>query len=287
MKETYFESEIVQTENFSADVYLDYFNERMRVDDFRGSQSALWDFIEEKAVQHSFAKVILKCRPEYTSFFLQHGFVVEAHFKGYFNGGDCLFLSRFYTKKRKDSAYWIEEDKTIDHCMKLERSASLPFLPEGCIIRKADTRDASRLAHLYGAVFKVYPTPMNDPDYIKKVMQEGTIFYCAEKDGVIVSAASAETLVKYHNAEITDCATLEEFRKFGLMKILIHRLEEELRKMGIYCAYSLARALSFGMNAVFHQRGYRYFGRLANNCIIFEDYEDMNLWVKDLSEERR
>ncbi len=37
------------------------------------------------------------------------------------------------------------------------------------------------------------------------------------------------------------------------------------------------------MNAAFHQLGYTYTGRLANNCYIFDKLEDMNIWVKDLS----
>ena len=37
------------------------------------------------------------------------------------------------------------------------------------------------------------------------------------------------------------------------------------------------------MNLAFHQLGYTYTGRLANNCYIFDKLEDMNIWVKDLS----
>ncbi|MFC0188746.1 putative beta-lysine N-acetyltransferase [Fictibacillus aquaticus] len=287
MNDTYFENAAVQTANFSADVYFDYFNERMRIDDFRGDPSALWNYIEEKTNEHAFAKVILKCRNEYVSFFLQHGFVPEAYFKGYYNGSDCQFLSRFFTNERRNSCHWAAEDATVSQILQKEQNDTVPPLAEGITIRLAVEKDASSLAALYGTVFKVYPTPMNDPAYIIKVMKEGTVFYCAEKEGEIVSAASAEILVKYHNAELTDCATLEDYRKYGLMKILIAHLEEELVSRSIYCAYSLARALSFGMNAVFHQRGYTYGGRLANNCIIFEDYEDMNLWVKDLSNIKR
>lgn len=67
------------------------------------------------------------------------------------------------------------------------------------------------------------------------------------------------------------------------MKKLIFLIEEELKNNGIYCVYSIARALSFGMNAAFHQLGYTYQGRLTNNCYIFDKLEDMNIWVKDLA----
>ena len=69
---------------------------------------------------------------------------------------------------------------------------------------------------------------------------------------------------------MTDCATLPEHRQFGLMKHLLVKLEEELLAQVIYCVYSIARALSFGMNVVLHQLQYQYRGSLANNCYIFD-----------------
>ena len=71
-------------------------------------------------------------------------------------------------------------------------------------------------------------------------MAEGTIYYVFFYQGKIVSAASAEVNTFYKNAELTDCATLKEHRKYGLMKIILQELERELTEQGIYCAYSIA-----------------------------------------------
>ncbi|MDG3044398.1 hypothetical protein OE903_12475 [Bacillus sp. B6(2022)] len=68
------------------------------------------------------------------------------------------------------------------------------------------------------------------------------------------------------------------------MHHLILALEQELQSMHIYVFYSLARALSYGMNQVFYQLGYTYTGRFQNNCYIFDKIEDMNLWVKTPNE---
>jgi beta-lysine N6-acetyltransferase len=114
-------------------------------------------------------------------------------------------------------------------------------------------------------------------------MEEGTVFYVIETNDKIVSAASADINNKLVNAELTDCATLPEYRKHGFMKVLLMRLEQELIERGIYCSFSIARSLSYGMNACFHQLGYQYTGRMLNNCYIYDKLEDMNVWVKDLS----
>jgi beta-lysine N6-acetyltransferase len=117
-------------------------------------------------------------------------------------------------------------------------------------------------------------------------MDDGTIFLYIEDNGEIISSASAEINIRYHNAELTDCATLPQHRKGGYMKHLLSGLEEQLKAEHIYCAYTIARALSYGMNAAFYQLGYDYQGRLANNCYIFDKMEDMNVWMKDLSEKQ-
>ncbi len=107
------------------------------------------------------------------------------------------------------------------------------------------------LAKLYGAIFETYPTPMNDERYIKKVMEEGTIFSVIEYEGTIVSAASAEVNEMYHNAEITDWQQFPQHRKLLFYEGAHLRIETRIIQENIYCSYSLARSLSMGMNAVF------------------------------------
>ncbi len=140
--------------------------------------------------------------------------------------------------------------------------------------------EAEKLASFYASIFNVYPVPIFDSAYIKKCMQGGNLFLAYLHEDKIISAVCAEMNVPYRNAEITDCATLPDYRKFKLMQDLINKLEGELIKKNISCFYSIARAKSYGMNAVFHRLDYRYRGRLANNCYIYEDMEDMNVWVK-------
>jgi len=56
----------------------------------------------------------------------------------------------------------------------------------------------------------------------------------------------------------------------------------ELKNKGYIIVYSIARALSYGMNIVFAKQNYIYGGRLINNCNIMGKFEDMNIWFKEL-----
>lgn len=269
--------------DFWIDVCLDPFNARLRVDDYRGAVSGVCGRIRELSSMYSFTKNIVKARLEHVPGFLAHGYMIEAVFYRYFSGSDAYGMALYTSNARRTSLYWTAEDEDLQRIRRLPYRTAQEKLPDGYTVRAASAADAGALAQLYGAVFQTYPTPMNESEYIRKVMKGGTIFYVAEIEGKIASAASAEVNHTYHNAEMTDCATYLEHRKHGLMRHLIRALEQDLRHRNLYCVYSLARSLSFGMNAVFHQLGYVYSGRMANNCNIYDKLEDMSLWVKDLS----
>jgi beta-lysine N6-acetyltransferase len=283
MQTTYYENKRINRTHFIADTCFDFYSERIRADDYRGNVNSLSEWLEEEAVINGFHKIIVKSKRDDLSLWQELGYINEGEFSGYFNGASAFAMCKYLTNDRRNSAYWVDEDRILKDVLKIGTGSKNQPLQSNYSLRMADIEDANSLAELYGNVFQVYPTPMNDPEYVRKMIQSGTLFCVIEHDKRIVSAASADVNGTYHNAEITDCATTPEHRKFGLMKHLIDQLEKELFQRNIYCSYSIARALSFGMNAVFHQRGYIFKGRLANNCKIFDKYEDMNIWVKDLS----
>ncbi|CRK83800.1 putative beta-lysine N-acetyltransferase [Neobacillus massiliamazoniensis] len=268
---------------FYLEVYLDPFNKRIRIDDYRGNINLLLQKADELAHQYHTEKLIIKGRSEDLLSFYEIGFQPEAIIDRYFLGSNAHFFSKFYTLERKKNDHWITEDGMISSIYQLKPTNEKIDPPKEYRIVKADQNCAEELSMLYRQVFQIYPTPLHDSEYVKKTMKDGTIYYVFFYQGKIVSAASAEINSFYKNAELTDCATLPEHRKYGLMKIILQKLEEELRQNGIFCAYSIARSLSFGMNAVLFQLGYHYRGRLMNNCYIYDKLENMNMWVKNLA----
>jgi beta-lysine N6-acetyltransferase len=274
---------VIETESFYLEACLDPFNKRIRIDDYRGNLMKILDQAEVLVHKEKAEKLIFKGRMEDSLRLFQFGLQPEAVIDRYFHGSDAYLYSKFYTPDRKQNDHWITEDGIIHSIYQLDTAAQKTYSPHDYQLKKADETCAEKLSALYQQVFQIYPTPLHDPEYIKKTMQEGTIYYGFLFQDNIVSAASAEMNTFYKNAELTDCATLKEHRKYGLMKLLLQELELELKSQGIFCAYSIARALSFGMNAALYQLGYSYRGRLMNNVYIYDKLENMNMWVKDLA----
>lgn len=279
----YYESFLEKRQNYTIEGVLDYFNERIRVDFYTGNVQETLNRTEQLAEQHSLSKLILKGKQKDLSSLISSGYTLEALIPLYFQGQDAYFFTKYRKNDRRNSMFWMQEDEIVRN-VKAQRDVKEKDILPSFELRLANEKDAEALAQLFRHVFQVYPTPLDNREYIQKTMQEDTIYYVYTMSGQIVSAASAEMNLVQGNAELTNCATLPAFRKHGLMKRLLTALEQELRMRHIYCAYTIARALSYGMNAAFYQIGYCYTGRLINNCYIFDKMEDMNVWAKDLSQ---
>jgi putative beta-lysine N-acetyltransferase len=115
-------------------------------------------------------------------------------------------------------------------------------------------------------------------------MEEGTVFAGIETDGELVALASAECSFQHDKryAEMTDFATLPDARGNGYALQLLSFLEQEIKEKGILTAYTIARAISPGMNVTFGKADYQFGGRLHNNTDIAGNIESMNVWFKSL-----
>ena len=224
-------------------------------------------------------KLIVKSRPKDVPAFNLNGFAQEGMIKNYFMDTNACLVVKYFSNERSQSNRWNEEELIIENILESE---SNPGATDSSEVSFAALDNAAELAALYAEVFKLYPTPIQETDYIKKTMEEGTLYVYIREEGRIVSAASAEINSKYKNAELTDCATTGQGQGKGHMKKLLTALEAKLESRDIHCFYTIARAESYGMNNAFYQLGYTYGGRLIKNCFIYSGIEDMNVWYKNI-----
>lgn len=257
-------------------LYEDKFSKRIRVDDYSGSIDEVIQLILVSTPEWV-EKIIVKVRPEDLDTFVKKGFREEAVVSKYFAGVDMHFLVQYPFPQRQLTMKAPEEEEILHGVLKtgIEGSNRHDFL-----IAYASHADAADLAQLYRESFPVYPTPVGDPEFVRKTIREGTLYAFIRDQKMIVSAASAEINRKYKNAELTDCATRKGAQGKGYMRALLIELERNLRMQGITCLYTIARSQSFGMNKAFHALGYTYGGRMTNNCMIYSGMEDMNVWHK-------
>ncbi|MDF1543414.1 MAG: putative beta-lysine N-acetyltransferase [Anaerosomatales bacterium] len=233
--------------------------------------------LERLAAEHGYGKLFATVRAGAREVFEAAGFVVEARVPLACGSDELLFFSRFLDPERA-----VERHGEGEVASGASGTTREPVLPPGLELRVAGPDDAADVASLYDAVFESYPFPISSPAYVAEAMEAGTVFVLVTAAERIVAAASAEIDEATCSCEMTDFATLPDQRGRGLALVLLGRLEEEARARGVTTAYTIARARSAGMTAVFTRRGYAHGGVLLNNTGICGAIESMNVWHRRL-----
>jgi len=268
--------------NRSTVMMIDEINKRLVIRKYdRNAISKLIKQSQAVCLKHQLEKIWLWAFPEDTAVFLDSGYRLEGTLETSSFDKPSVSLAFYLTPSRKITPKKDEEDALLQQIMSSPLK-SLPQLTTDYSIRLLHEEDCIAISALLSKVFATYPTPMDNPEYVKKLMREDCLFAGVFFFDRLVSLSSAYPEKDWNRCELTDCATLAEFRGLALTERLIGFLEQTL-KDAPYTLYSLARSRSFGINRVFHKQGYQYRGRLLNNCDIYGGFEDMNLWVKSKS----
>lgn len=275
----------IKSNDVYAKVKIDPYNRRVWVLDFVGEANSLINKLISYNREYPIEKVLCTVREKERKQFERIGFNQEAKIDGFFNGETAYFLSNYLDKSRGNSEFIDKENEILNIALNfstLDKETTVNEVNFNYTIETANQNDVEEMTTLYKSIFKTYPTPLENPDYIMKVMYENVLFKIVRYKGKIISAASADMNPEYLNAEITDCATYPEYRGKGLISKLMDQLESELIKNNYKTLYTIARAGVIGINRAFAKRGYLYQGRLINNCNIGGRFEDMNIWFKQV-----
>lgn len=275
----------ISGEYFSCSLLASPFNRRITVYKFKlireeGAREMICA-LDEKAKAQGLEKIWIKSKTNWALAFIDCGMRLEASIPGYFRGEEpALVLARYLDTRRKVPSNGEGGVQAVKLALTCKKNTGKRPLPAGVSLKWGRAEHCRAIAGLYGRVFSTYPFPVFDPTYLENTMENNFYYITAWCGGEIVAAASAEVNHLEKNAEVTDFATLPEWRGNGLASTLLEKLECRLISDGIRCIYTIARSSSTGMNKVFAGAGYGFRGALPNNCNIAGGFEDMNVWSK-------
>lgn len=212
---------------------------------------------------------------------IRRGFRCEGTIDGFFANGTGARLWARFAPGRDVSPGEAEHHAIVVRC--LEKAVRVPPPPPaGWRCTVADPEDAGPVGVLLRATFSAYPSALDDRTLRRKIRTGSSLFlHLVTADGELAAVASAEIDFARGNAEMTDCATAPGHRGQGLMGTLLRELEVHLYERNqITDLYSLARAGELPMNSTFARLGYRFGGRLINNCRMPSGWESMNIWTR-------
>lgn len=268
-------------ESFSSPITVDERNKRLVVNGYaQGTKPSLFGrHLINLALKKKLEKIWLWALPADVPGFLRCGFRTEGNlFRGDYE--EFAVSLAYYVSGAIGHSNKMELENNIIHTVRTEPIHQSQSLPLGMELKLLNESFALQISHLLTQVFTSYPSPVENPQYIRSLIEHGNIFAGAFSQETLIGVAAAYPEPILNRCEMTDCATIEEYRGHSLSERLLCLLEHEVQKRGSFNLYTLARAQSYGMNRVFHKLGYSYQGRLINNCHIAGSFEDMNLWAK-------
>jgi len=283
------ESNLIEmtTADFTVEAVNDCRSRRIRVTDYQTCDiEVLANYIEIMGSKSRAGKIIFYSHKNDWQKFISLDYRLEGVMNTYFRGNPVYLMSRFLCSDRFGSEHLINEDLILKRI--LQRKRSCAGADNSCndgnyTVRILKDDDINRVMDIFRDVFPTYPSPVEERRYFEELTgQEENVMLIAEYKGEIAGIISADIDNRHLNAELTDCVTLPEHRGRGVMAMLIDHMEEKLAKMKLTCLYSLTRAGIPPINAVMYKKGYRYGGRLINNCDIGGRYENMNIWEKSI-----
>lgn len=241
--------------------------------------------LDKLADEQKYSKIFAKVPAALSDVFLINGYVREAKIPGFFNGKeDAVFFSRFTDPARKNIAAGKKQKIQQNLALAKNRAGAglKKKLADTFLLRKLAKTDLKQLASLYRQVFDSYPFPIFETDYLKKTMDNNVYYFGIFQNDILVAASSAEVDAENSNSEMTDFATLPDFRSNNFSLLLLNEMEKEMQMTGIKTLYTIARSYSAGMNITFSKMDYGFSGTLVNNTNIAGSLECMNVWYKTL-----
>ena len=238
--------------------------------------------------QKGYGKLIAKIRKKEASHFLDQGFEIEAVIPNYYPAAsqaadleDAVFVSLFLDCDRQQNT---TKNQCADVLQAIKQLDSKPVTEPRYNVIELVEQDCEKIAALYRSVFQSYPFPIQDPIYIKETMADNISYFGIKQGNDIIAVASAEQDKDNQAVEMTDFATHPDYRGQGLATDLLIAMENKMSALGFINAFTIARAVSFGMNKTFYNLGYQYGGNLINNTQISGNIESMNVWYKSIQD---
>ncbi len=91
------------------------------------------------------------------------------------------------------------------------------------------------MSKVYREVFPSYPFPIHDPEYLRETMKRHIDYFIVRHGQNIIALSSAEMDQQSKNVEMTDFATLPQYRKQGIAQKLLHEMERNIKEKTFGC----------------------------------------------------
>lgn len=235
------------------------------------------------AVLKRYNKILVKIPTTSSRIFINHNFKKEASVSGLFNGKeDAIFLTKYFNPIR--GVLSIKNQEAIKEV--LESSVAISNMrthdiPSGYELKLLGEEHIPVLSRIYYCeILKSYPHPNWQKEYLTQKILDNVKYFGLFDQDQLISAASVKMDKESGYAEMSDFATLPQYKDQELSSFLLRRMIVEMKMEEIKTVFTITRATSYEMNRTFGAQEFQFGGTLINNTLIGGSIETMNVWSK-------
>ncbi|MBU0674362.1 MAG: putative beta-lysine N-acetyltransferase [Proteobacteria bacterium] len=241
------------------------------------------EYIENLTISNSYTKIFCKVPFWAVPGFMAKGFAMEAYIPNFYkNRADVFFVSKFLDAERASGGEYDKLEGLSRLLIAYRTKKTVGQANKSVQIKVLKGKDVNEISNLYKKTFDSYPFPIFDSAYISQTMKNNVQYFGIEAKGRLVALSSAEIDPQGKNAEMTDFATLPDYRGGQSATRLLSEMERVMEAQGITTLYSIARLNSPAMSKTFLKHSYKYAGTLINNTNISGKIESMNVFYKHI-----
>jgi len=240
--------------------------------------------ITQLARKNNYSKIFCKVPQHAAPQFIAGGFLCEAQIPRFYNNRETVFFMSKFLNSDRLLDMETEQLMAFSKMLQTKNGTSKAIIPQKTEyrVKQLTPQNSREIAEVYRKVFESYPFPVFNPEYLTETMTNNVAYFGIKANKKLVALASSEIDREGGNAEMTDFATLPEYRGKKLSVLLLNEMERQMQKQGIKTLYTIARLNSVGMNKTFLRTEYTYSGTAVKNTNIAGKIESMNIYYKHI-----
>ena len=162
---------------------------RLNTDDPHGLIATL----DDMALKNGYGKIFAKIPAPSWKAFKSADYIKEAVVPGFYKGKtDGFFIAKYFSVRRQKT---LNVEKLLRPVKQTGEGSANNIHRTGSATRDVvlcKPSDAADMSVIYQKVFKSYPFPIQKPTYLKRMIQEGGLYFCICIESRIAAIAAAE-----------------------------------------------------------------------------------------------
>ncbi|MCG7546427.1 GNAT family N-acetyltransferase [Pseudoalteromonas sp. Of7M-16] len=238
--------------------------------------------IDHTASEHGATKILLKVQESNSLPLLSNGYQIEATIPKFYNKEDAIYVAKFLENQRQIEPQGEVYDDVLDHVIASTESWGNEE-QNISLARQAHSADARNIAKLFANNRAAYSNKQHDEAAVVANIRAKHIYFVIEYLNNIVAVVHIKLDKSTHSAFIQELVVANFVKNQRMATTLVDFALMQLRHTNTTKIHCHCLSGDYAMNKVMARHDFNFGGRLANQLVIKDQFQSVNIWSKHLN----